>query len=541
MRKPMSLKARRELLKSVQARYVQAGRKEKERMLDELTSATGYHRKYLITALRKVEPVAKKPRRCQPRVYTAEVRRAIVQVWQASNHLCAKRLAPFLAEFVPILERLNHLKLTDEVRRKVVGISPATLDRVLAPVRRRRKAATTGKATYVKHQIPIRTFSEWDDRRPGFLEADLVVHCGTTVSGTCLHTLTLTDVASGWTECLALPARGQECVTRALERAVELFPFPILGLDTDNGSEFMNRELLAFCQTRGIHFTRSRPYRKNDQCFVEQKNGSIVRRLVGYDRFEGAAACRQLAELHGIIRLHVNFFQPSMKLTAKHRTGSRVKKTYDQAKTPFRRLLDFPDLPAETKQRLEDQSQKLDPVEILERLGKLQNLLWQYAVGREPDAPEPHLTRTSEKINLELEDAEPPVKTWRSAPKVGRSHFVKHTWRTRPDPFALVWEELVPQLEATPSLTAKELLHRLQAQYPGQFPDGQMRTLQRRVQAWRREKLAAIPILIESELGTDQKVEIQPAVNAPEQPLTPAMLSLACATPEAQGAAPAAR
>ena len=348
-------------------------------------------------------------------------------------------------------------------------------------------------------------------RRPGFLEADLVVHCGTTVSGTCLHTLTLTDVATGWTECLALPARGQDCVTRAKERALELFPFPILGLDTDNGSEFMNRELLAFCQTRGIHFTRSRPYRKNDQCFVEQKNGNLVRRLVGSDRFEGPAACRQLAELHGVIRLHVNFFQPSMKLMAKHRTGSRVKKTYDPARTPCQRVLNSPELAAEAKDRLREQSSKLDPLEILNRLGQLQNSLWQLAEGQVAEPPQPRLSRTPEKLTALAEDSDPPVQTWRSSPKAGRYHLVQHTWRTRPDPFALVWEEMVTQLEATLHLTAKELLLRFQVQYPGQFPDRQMRSLQRRVEAWRNEKLAAIPILIESPLGNG-RVEPRPFV-----------------------------
>src|SRR6185369_2792369 len=199
-----------------------------------------------------------------------------------------------------------------------------TIDRLLYDIRHGRKKrvlSTTRPGALLKHQIPIRTFSDWNDLKPGYMEADLVAHCGTSVQGTFLNTLVLTDIATGWTECLALLFRSQDHVMIALNQVRPILPFPLLGLDTDNGSEFLNHELLQYCQNEQINFTRCRPYRKNDQCHVEQKNGAIVRRVVGYDRYEGTAACKQLATLYGILRLYINFFQPSMKLLTKQRNG----------------------------------------------------------------------------------------------------------------------------------------------------------------------------------------------------------------------------
>jgi hypothetical protein len=178
---------------------------------------------------------------------------------------------------------------------------------------------TTKPGRLLKKQIPVRTFTEWTDGNPGFLEADLVAHCGGSADGAFLYTLTLTDVATTWTECLPLLHRTQHGVVHALQRARGMFPFPVLGIDTDNGSEFINEELLAYCISEGITSTRGRVANKNDQCWVEQKNGSVVRQLVGYDRFEGERAYRQLAELYRAVRLYVNFFQPSMKLRTKTR------------------------------------------------------------------------------------------------------------------------------------------------------------------------------------------------------------------------------
>jgi hypothetical protein len=244
-------------------------------------------------------------------------------------------LVPFLPELLLVLERKGHFSLPEEIRKLLLSISPATVDRLLNELRpkgRRRNFGNTRPGALLKRQIPIRTFADWDDLQPGFLEADLV--------------------ATTWTECLALLMHGQEAVLSGLEEARRLFPFPILGLDTDNGSEFLNSELLRYCRDQKISFTRCRPYKKNDQCHVEQKNGSIVRRMVGYDRYEGDAACRQLAALYGVLRLYNNFFQPSMKLVSKERKGARVLKKYDKAQTPYQRVLAEPTISDVVKESL---------------------------------------------------------------------------------------------------------------------------------------------------------------------------------------------
>jgi hypothetical protein len=258
MHKPMSLSARRELLQSVSPRYRSAGCTDKQHILDEFTAASGYHRKYAIALLHEVaqspEVGARKPQR-RTRFYTDEVKESLVMIWQAANRLCSKRLIPFLPEFIPILERLGHLCMVEEVREKLLRISPATADRLLADVRHagRRGIRTTRSGALLKHQIPVRTFSDWNDLKTGFVEADLVAHCGTSVHGVYLNTLTLTDVATGWTECLALLHHTQQHVQRGLEESRRLLPFPLLGLDTDNGSEFLNEELLLPAGADHLH------------------------------------------------------------------------------------------------------------------------------------------------------------------------------------------------------------------------------------------------------------------------------------------------
>ena len=350
MKKLMSLLSRRELLRSITQRYRAAGRKDKQRILDEFVEATGYHRKYAVTLLHKTAEcpltTERKPRH-QKRRYSDDVKAALLVIWKAANRLCSKRLVPFLPEFIPVLEKYGHIVLTDEVREKLLQVSPATVDRLLKETRRTsgRGVGATRSGTLLKHQIPVRTFADWDDLKPSFLEADLVAHCGTSTGGAYLSTLTLTDVATTWTECLALLSHDQNEVMRALKHARRLLPFQLLGIDTDNGCEFINKELLSFCREEKLTFTRSRPYKKNDQCHVEQKNGSVVRRMVGYDRYEGRPACQQLASLYGVLRLYVNFFQPSQKLISKERRGGRVIKKYDQAKTPYQRVLASDSIP----------------------------------------------------------------------------------------------------------------------------------------------------------------------------------------------------
>ncbi len=503
----MSFRAKRELLLQISVRYQAASHHQKSIILDEFIAATGYARKYAIRLLtRPTPPLPTAITRPRARRYGPAVQEALRVAWAAANGICGKRLVPFLPELVASLERHGHLQLTDEVRAHLLGLSPATADRLLRPARQAqspRSLATTRPGALLKRQIPIRTFADWDEAQPGFVEADLVAHCGQRAEGAFLYTLVLTDVATGWTECLPLLHRGQHAVIHALDRARQLLPFPLLGLDTDNGGEFLNEELLAYCRREQITFTRGRAYRKNDQCFVEQKNGVIVRQLVGYDRFEGEAAYRQLTEVYRAVRFYINFFQPSMKLREKQRDGSRTRRRYDPAQTPYRRLLARDLLAPETQQRLATLAQALDPVQLLQQIETLLEALWRHAVflvpgGAVTAVPTPQAARVAFQIGSsapvdghapsagqEAGGAAYPTRRYRRTKRQQGPRW----WRTRPDPFAAVWDEVAAWLAAQPERTAKSIFVALQQGYPGQFPDVQLRTLQRRVQVWRADAL----------------------------------------------------
>ena len=364
----------------------------------------------------------------------------------------------------PSLERHGHLHLDDAVRTALLTLSPATADRLLRPARQAAQPhglSTTKPGRLLKQQIPIRTFAEWDDVQPGFCEADLVAHCGGNTEGVFLYTLTLTDVATGWTECLALLHRGQDAVVQALAHARRLLPFPLLGLDTDNGGEFINAAVLAYCAQTETTFTRGRVATSNDQCFVEQKNGSIVRQLVGYDRYAGEPAYRQLVELYRAVRLYVNFFQPSVKLRAKQREGSRVRRVYDVARTPFQRVVASGVLDPTTQRRLETIAQALDPVRLLRQIQTLQDALWRHAI-LPPSAMAAQLPSDAVRFDVgacstaddgeavedvkDVETPEPGRRRYRRTPRTLRPR----TYRTRPDPFAAVWDEVRQELEAQP-------------------------------------------------------------------------------------------
>ncbi len=389
----MSFQAKRELLAQTGPRYRAAPSQQKRAILDEFVAATGYARKYAIRLLG--QPVVPPPGpivRPRMRPYGPAVVEALTVAWAATNYVCAKRLVPFLPELVASLERHGHLALRLEVRTQLLSLSAATADRLLRPLRERarpRGIGTTKAGTLLKHKVPIRTFAEWDDVRPGFMEADLVAHCGTRAEGPYLSSLVLTDVATGWTECLPLLHHGYDDVLRALDQVRGLLPFPLRGLDTDNGGEFLNFPLLEYCERAQITFTRSRAYRKNDQCDVEQKNGSIVRQIVGYDRFEGELAYHQLAEVYRALRLYVNIFQPSLKLVLKRREGSQVYRRYDAAQTPLQRLRAAAVLDEASRARLVALAEALDPVQALRQLHLLQEAPWRHAVTPAPTMPTP--------------------------------------------------------------------------------------------------------------------------------------------------------
>ena len=376
----MSIQSKRELLAAVAPRYRTARGTDKQRILDEFVASTGYHRKYAIQLLNHPLKARQRQKRRRNRRYGPDVQYALIKIWRVANCICAKRLVPALGEFIEALERHGELQLDPQVKSLLLSMSVATAHRLLRAERHQQRGLTTTKpGTLLKRSIPVRTFADWDDARPGFLEADLVAHCGMSASGEYLNTLTLTDITTTWTVCLPLLNRSQRAVKTAIDRARTRLPFPMLGLDSDNGSEFINVHLLRYCQQEQITFTRSRPYKKNDQAHVEQKNGSIVREFVGYDRYEGHEAYRRLDALYMVLNLYVNFFQPVMKLVSKERVGNKVKKRYDTAKTPYQRTLESDQVSDEVKQRLRKEYESLNPAALLRTIESRQDALWQHA------------------------------------------------------------------------------------------------------------------------------------------------------------------
>jgi Integrase core domain len=336
--------SRHELAMALQTRYRKARRLEKSRILDEFCAATGYHRKYAIDVLGHGPP-RKRPRLHRvgrPATYGREVVRALQVVAESTGWICGKRLAAALCDVIPALEREGALTVLPAVRQSLLRLSAATIDRRLAPARQRAKPRglmTTKPGSLLKKQIPIRTYTPWDDQRAGFVEIDLVAHCGTSAAGEYVCTLVMTDVATGWTECAAVPNKGQRAVLAAVRELAERLPMALLGIDSDNGSEFLNAHLLGYCREHGITFTRCRAYHKNDQAHVEQKNWSVVRHVVGYDRYQGVASCEELNRIYLPLHPYLNGYLPTMKLIGKERKGSQVRKRYDTPQTPYHRVL----------------------------------------------------------------------------------------------------------------------------------------------------------------------------------------------------------
>ena len=484
MVRTVSADTRHDLLQVVRERYRAGTKEEKRRILDEMVAVTGFHRKHVIRLLKLAG--SKMPRGGTRRlpVYDEAVREALVVLWEASDRVCGKRLKPLLPILVSALERHGHLTLASTVRERVLSISAATLDRLLRPTR----AAVSGQRVRrraipaVQRNTPVRTFADWDAPLPGDLEADLVCHGGESAAGSFVHTLTLTDVASGWTECVALVVRDGALVVAALEQLRMNMPFPLRGFDTDNGGEFLNETVAAYCHAHGIPCTRSRPYHKNDQAWVEQKNGSVVRRLVGYRRLEGLAAAAALARLYAASRLFVNFFQPSFKLASKTRIGAKIHKTYHAPETPYAKLLALATVSDEMKERLRAVAVQLDPLRLLEEIRSVQHHLAALAAGQSSHVAPSHdgsLDRFLAGLATAWQHGEVRA-THRLAPRPARD------WRTRKDPFEAVWPSVRGWLEAEPDRIGSDLFARLQHERPGVFPDAQLRTFQRRVREWRQ-------------------------------------------------------
>ena len=379
----MSMQGRQEILVNIQSKYKSADWKMKNQLLDGFIAATGYDRKYAIKLLnseiKKKNEEQKKRGKCP--YYNEAVIQVLEMIWHASNQICSKRLVPFLPEFVSSLERHGHLRMNEEIRSRVLSVSPATFDRLLRKERTKvhHGACTTRPGSLLKNQIKIRTFADWNEVQPGFFEADLVAHCGETVMGVFLNTFVITDIVTTWTECISLIKKSADDVIVGLDTASQLLPFKILGFDVDNGCEFINYDLINYCEKMNITLTRARAYRKNDQAHVEEKNGSIVRRLIGYDRYEGEEAWETMCQLYSVLRLYINFFQPSLKLLAKIRQGSKTIKRYDLAKTPYQRVLASEHIEQKVKQDLTHQYHHLDPLVLQKQIRLLQEKLWKLA------------------------------------------------------------------------------------------------------------------------------------------------------------------
>ena len=371
-------------------------------------------------------------------------------------------------------------------------ISASTIDRMLKKEREEKTKYYNRRKSYdlkIRRQIPVRRFSEWDNPPPGFLEADFVAHCGGNMRGKFIHTFTVTDIATGWTTCIPILYRDQNLVVAALAEVQKSLPFKILGLDTDNDGAFINESLISYCKLKGIDQTRSRPYKSNDQSFVEQKNRTVVRRLVGYGRYEGIDAVQALSSLFRLANAHINFFLPSFKLIEKSRDGKKYRKLYDKPKTPCDRLIEHEDITADTKQLLQASRKELDPVRLAHEIFLNQKLIASFS---KPDLPS---VDSKDISDLKSFIKQLPV-LWKEGeirPTHQRKKREPRYWRTRVDPFDEYWPKILQWLDEDPDLNAKIVLEQLFIEYPdSMLSNSQLRTLQRRIKDYRKDMAEAL-------------------------------------------------
>lgn len=386
------MKERKALSRETLRRYRRSDRRAKTKILDEFVEATGLNRKYAIQLLKgtlsqRPQQLGARPRGRPPR-YGPSVLMVLKHLWAMFGFMCGKRLACAIRINLAVLEKFDELRgLKEPTRENLLRISPATIDRLL--VQERKKIRLKGRShtrpgSLRKSLIPLRTFGSEDQKAPGYVEVDLVAHDGGNSSGDFLQTLTLTDVATGWTEVRAVRNKAQKWVFPALQFLVSMLPFPLKGLNADNGGEFINRNLYTWCELNQVAFTRSRAYRKNDNPYVEQKNNAVVRTAVGYLRYDTQEQLRLLNQLYAQLRLLVNFFYPSMKLIERVRVGARVYKRYDAPRTPYQRVLDSALITEAAKKKLRAQLKQLNPAQITRTMLAAQALLQRKALYRQP-------------------------------------------------------------------------------------------------------------------------------------------------------------
>lgn len=376
----LNMNQKRALSLAVRKRYQHGTKKVKGQILDEFVQNAGYNRSYARRVLGNLyQRGRKKKHLLRPRIYDAGVFYPLRKIWIAEDCICGQRLKPFIPEVARILERDKELKINKTLRKKLSNISSATIDRMLSATKRsyqlKKGRSTTKPGTLLRNQIPVRTFADWDEKRPGFFEGDLVACCGETVRGDYVNVLDLTDVALGWVGLEAFMGKGQYRVHRAVDNIRVRLPFKMLGLDNDNGVEFINWLLKSYCEEHEITFTRIRPYRKNDNCFVEQKNYTVPRRFLGYARYDTEKQLAIIIEILKLVELYVNFFMPSQKLIVKERVGNKTKKRYDLAKTPYQRLIDSGILGEKQKEKLNRQYESLSPWRLRKEISRLTDKL----------------------------------------------------------------------------------------------------------------------------------------------------------------------
>lgn len=387
----LDLKARQSLVRVNAERYQRSSKKEKGKILDEFVQSTGYRRCYASLLLSRhgrrvrvnrktilVGDISKRLRKKREPIYGTDVLEAVRKIWANLDFLCGKRLKAVLVETLARMERWGEIQVAASTRQKLERISAATIDRLLSSERRRmelKRRSGTKPGTLLRNQIQIRTSTDWDDLRPGFGEIDLVSHGGGDERGEFAQTLCFTDIASTWSDAEAVRNKAQEHVFKGLQNVRKRLPFKLLGIDSDNGSEFINAHLVTYCTQEDIAFTRSRPYRKNDNCFVEEKNYTLVRRAVGYMRYDTVEELEILNRLYHYWCQRTNYFLPTMKLINKCRIGSKVVKQYDSPQTPYQRLLASADVPARVKQQLREAYEELNPAQLTREIARLQQAL----------------------------------------------------------------------------------------------------------------------------------------------------------------------